>query len=161
MELENYVAEQRSLPPGQRRAGNRIHRAQREMKMKLSDLRGKVVVLDFWAAWCGPCQEPMADLQKLRQAHPAWGDKVALVPLSIDDTLAIAREHVNKRGWTNTFNVWAGDGGCRSAPAKAFRVSVVPTTYIIDTQGRIVQAGHPAAMSIDEKVDAVLHSTKE
>ena len=132
-----------------------------EKKMKLSDLRGKVVVLDFWATWCGPRQGPMADLQRLPQAHSDWGDKVAIVPLSIDDTLDIVRKHVNKRGWTNTFNVWAGDGGWKSAPAKAFRVSGVPTTYIIDTQGKIVQAGHPAAMRIDEKVEAVLHATKE
>ena len=90
-----------------------------------------------------------------------WGDQVAIVPLSIDDTLDIVRQHVNKRGWTNTFNVWAGDGGWRSAPAKAFRVSGVPTTYIIDAQGKIVRAGHPAAMTIDEIVDAMLKSAKE
>ena len=161
MELENYVAEHRSLPPASAAPEIEFTALNGRTKMKLSDLRGKVVVLDFWATWCGPCQGPMADLQKLRQVHPAWGDKVALVPLSIDDTLAIVREHVNKRGWTNTFNVWAGDGGWRSAPAKGFRVSAVPTTYIIDTKGGIVQAGHPAAISIEEKVDAVLHSTQE
>jgi hypothetical protein len=103
----------------------------------------------------------MADLQKLRQAHSDWGDKVAVVPLSIDDTLDIVRHHVNKRGWTNTFNVWAGDGGWGSAPAKAFRVSGVPTTYLIDAQGKIVVAGHPAALPIEEKVEAALHGTKE
>jgi hypothetical protein len=86
---------------------------------------------------------------------------VAIVPLSIDDTLDIVRQHVNKRGWTNTFNVWASDGGWRSAPAKAFRVSGVPTTYIIDAQGKIVRAGHPAAMNIDEIVDGVLKPAKE
>ena len=161
MEVENYVAENRSLPPASAAPEIEFTALNGEKKMKLSDLRGKVVVLEFWAIWCGPCQAPMADLQKLRHVHPAWGDKVALVPLSIDDTLGIVRKHVNKRGWTNTFNVWAGDGGWRSAPAKAFRVSGVPTTYIIDTQGKIVQAGQPAAMSIDEKVEAVLHATKE
>ena len=86
---------------------------------------------------------------------------MAIVPLSIDDTLDIVRQHVNKRGWTNTFNVWAGDGGWRSAPAKAFRVTGVPTTYIIDAQGKIVRPGHPAAMNIDELVDAVLKPAKE
>jgi hypothetical protein len=71
------------------------------------------------------------------------------------------RQHVNKRQWTNTFNVWAGDGGWRSTPAKAFRVTGVPTTYIIDTTGKIVVAGHPAALAIDEQVEAALKSAKE
>ncbi|MGA2174736.1 MAG: TlpA disulfide reductase family protein [Verrucomicrobiota bacterium] len=161
MEVENYIAEHDTLPPGAAVPEIEFTTLDGEKKMKLSDLRGKVVVLDFWATWCGPCQGPMADLQKLRQAHSDWGDKVAVVPLSIDDTLDIVRHHVNKRGWTNTFNVWAGDGGWGSAPAKAFRVSGVPTTYLIDAQGKIVVAGHPAALPIEEKVEAALHGTKE
>jgi thiol-disulfide isomerase/thioredoxin len=161
MELENYVAEHRSLPPGSAVPEIEFTTLNGEKKMKLSDLRGKVVVLDFWATWCGPCQGPMADLQKLRQAHSDWGEKVAIVPLSIDDTLDIVRQHVNKRDWTNTCNVWAGDGGWHSAPAQAFRVSGVPMTYIIDPQGKIVVAGHPAAMDINERVAAALQATKE
>jgi thiol-disulfide isomerase/thioredoxin len=145
MELENYVAEHRSLPPGSAAPEIEFTALDGEKKMKLSDLRGKVVVLDFWATWCGPCQGPMADLQKLRVDHSDWGDKVAIVPLSIDDTLDVVREHVN----------WG------SAPAKAFRVRGVPITYIIDTHGKIVEAGHPAALRIDEKVEAVLHATNE
>ena len=125
-------------------------------ELTLEASRGKVIFLNFWATWCGPCQRPMAELQKLKQRHPDWGDRVAIVPLSIDDTLEAVRQHVNQRGWTNTFNVWAGDGGWRSAPARAFHVSGVPTTYIIDAQGKIVVAGHPAAMNIDNQVDAAL-----
>lgn len=161
MKFEDYVAEHGSLPPGSSVPEIEFIPLDTDVRMRLSNLRGKVVVLDFWATWCGPCQQPMAELQKLREEHGDWGSKVAIVPLSIDDAIEPVRQHVNKRGWTNTFNVWAGDGGWQSAPAKAFRVSGVPTTYIIDPQGRVAIAGHPAALPIAAKVDELLKGAKQ
>jgi hypothetical protein len=98
----------------------------------------------------------MADLQKIRNGHPDWQDKVAIIPLSIDDTLEIVRKHVDQRDWTNTFNVWAGDGGWHSTPAKEFRVTAVPTSYIINQQGKIILSGHPEAENISAIIDRLL-----
>lgn len=154
--MENYVAEHRALPPGTPAPEITFTALEGAKPMKLSDFKGKVVILDFWATWCGPCQEPMAELQKLSAAHPDWKDRVVIMPLSIDDALGTVRQHIDQRGWTNTFNVWAGEGGWQAKPPVAFRVSGVPTTYIIDGTGKIAAAGHPAELNIGQIVDSLL-----
>jgi thiol-disulfide isomerase/thioredoxin len=154
--FENYVGEHEALPPGTAAPDVGFIRLDDETNVKLSDFRGKVVVLEWWSTWCGPCQRPMAELQTLQAQHPEWKDRVKVMALSIDDELPQLRAHLAKRGWTNSFNVWAGPGGWMSAPAKQFRIHGVPTCYIIDTQGKVVHGGNPMGLQVTNLIARLL-----
>ncbi|MCB1086715.1 MAG: redoxin domain-containing protein [Verrucomicrobiae bacterium] len=131
-------------------------RLDNDQKQKLSDFRGKVVVLDFWASWCGPCQEPMARMQTYREAHPQWGDKVELIALSIDNTKEAATSHLTQKGWDKTTNVWAGEGGFRSPAPTAYGIRGIPTVYVINPEGKVAATGHPNSVKVSEVVDSLL-----
>ncbi|MEO5959373.1 MAG: TlpA disulfide reductase family protein [Opitutaceae bacterium] len=156
IEFENHVIEKGSLPAGSQAPDIEWVRLDTGAKERLSSYRGRAIVLEWWASWCGPCQEPMSELQKKVEAHPEWKDRVAVLAISIDDQKEIAAAHLAKRQWTKTSNVWTGAGGFDSAAARGFRVRGVPTLYIIDRAGKIVAADHPAGMAVEEFVRKAL-----
>lgn len=155
--FENYVAEHRALPPRTPAPDIECIRIDNGEKVKLSSYRGKIVVLDWWSTTCGPCQQPMADLQKLQAKHPDWKDKVEVMTVSIDDTASEARQHLAKRGWTNTFNLWSGKGDWSSKPAQQFRVTGIPTAYVIDRTGKVVFGGHPIGNRLESIIAQALN----
>ena len=102
---------------------------------RLSDYAGKIVILEFWATWCGPCQIKMAELQGYAGKHPDWKDKVILIAASVDDNQEAAIKHLKAKGWDQTHNVWVGAGAL-----KAYHLEGIPAAYVINRQGRIVAA---------------------
>jgi thiol-disulfide isomerase/thioredoxin len=142
LEFENYVAEHGTLPVGFAAPDIEMVSLVDATQTKLSSLRGKVVVLDFWATDCGPCQSGLAELQKTVEAHPEWKNRVEVITVSIDGDRPVAKAHLEKRNWTRTNNQWAGDGGWNSPAATAFRVRGIPTEYVLDRRGNVAAAEH-------------------
>jgi len=106
-------------------------------KLALSDLRGKVVMLDFWATWCPPCQEEMPSLVKLAKEYEAQG--LVFVAASRDDDDVkeeLVRQFLERHlPELEPYVVYAND-----EVAMAFRVEALPTLYFLDREGKVTDA---------------------
>ena len=98
-------------------------------EIALESLKGKVVVLNFWASWCKPCEQEAADLQTAWEIYSVRGD-VIFLGADYVDTEPEAMVYLNKFGITYQNGP---DLGTRIS--QAFRIRGVPETYIIDKDG--------------------------
>jgi len=103
-------------------------------KVDLADLRGKVVLVDFWATWCPPCVEEAPSLVETYERFKGQG--LEIVGISLDsDKGALEKFTVeNKMTWPQFF-----DGkGWDSEMAKRFNIKSVPTMWLLDREGKLV-----------------------
>ena len=96
--------------------------------LELKDLRGKIVVLNFWATWCGPCVKEIPDLIELAEQGRDQG--VIVIGISDEDETTI-RNFAEKRGVK--YPMVSGAGW----PAPFHQINAVPTTFVIDGEGMI------------------------
>jgi len=98
---------------------------------KLADFKGRIVLLDFWATWCGPCKQAMPSIQKI---SVAFKDKpVTVIGVNTwESSPAAGPAYIKKMGYTY-LNLLAGD-----ELAKAYGISGIPTLILIDQEGKVL-----------------------
>jgi thiol-disulfide isomerase/thioredoxin len=107
----------------------------------LSDFAGHVVIVDFWASWCVPCRSSMPGLHALWKGFRDRG--VVLLGVNLDRTEAAARGFLAANGYEEMVALWDS----RQAVATLYRVSGIPHTLVVDTQGIIRFSGHPVRLT--------------
>lgn len=94
----------------------------------LAEYRGQVVVINFWASWCGPCEQEAADLEMVWREYRDRG--VLFLGIDYVDTEAEARKYLEK--WDVTY---PNGPDLRTEISQAYRIRGVPETYVVDKHG--------------------------
>lgn len=94
-------------------------------------LRGKIVLIDFWATWCRPCRASMPTVEKLWQRFRDQGLEV--VSLNVEGDSARVRAFVDEFRSPLTFPLFVDDGRAQAA----YGIEVIPTVVLIDRAGRV------------------------
>jgi peroxiredoxin len=106
-----------------------------EKRVRLQDLRGKIVLLTFWASWCGEC---VAEVPVFKELYKAFGgdQRFTMVGLSLDRSADAVRNFTESREMNWTQGV-LGDWSRSKIPSQ-YAVSYIPATYLIDQNGIVV-----------------------
>jgi thiol-disulfide isomerase/thioredoxin len=99
--------------------------------VRLSDYRGKIVFLNFWASWCPPCRDEMPSMQKFYRT--LYKKKYILLAINVGEDREVVKKFARTKGYT--FPILLDKDG---QLATSFSVRAFPTTLIINKQGKVV-----------------------
>lgn len=116
---------------------------------KISDLTGKVVYIDVWASWCGPCKKEIPHLKELKSKFRDQNDKIAFVGISIDDSPS---------SWQKAIKKYKLDGlqliDLKKKITKDYKIYGIPRFILIGKKGELLlnNAPRPSSGKLIEKM---------
>ena len=128
--------------------------------MVISDLKGKIVLVDFWAAWCGPCRAENPNLLRMYNEYKSKGFEVFSVSLD-----GLAQQPDPKSDWTTAIEkdglIWENHVsdllGRNSTVSRRFGLMNIPYTILVDREGKIIQT-NLRGPALEAKLKEVLGS---
>jgi thiol-disulfide isomerase/thioredoxin len=121
----------------------------------LDSLHDKVVLIDFWATWCGPCREALPHVQRI--AKQFQGQPLVVISVSLDRDEQKWREFVgkNEMTWLQT-----RDGGFDGPISQLYEVNSIPRTFTIDADG-VLQDEHVGDANIEGKLKKLVAQAQQ
>ena len=124
-------------------------------RVSMDDLQGKVVLIDFWATWCGPCRAALPHVREI--AKKFQGQPLVVLSVSLDTDEQKWKDFIAKNDmtWPQYF-----DGGFTGPVAKKFGVQAIPNTFTIDSDG-VLQDEHIGDAAIEGKLKKLVNRARD
>jgi thiol-disulfide isomerase/thioredoxin len=116
----------------------------------LKQLRGKVVLIDFWATWCAPCMEKVPDLVKLYNSLHGKGLEIIGISLDSDKSLVLAVTQSSGMVWPQFFDGKGGD----NTIASRYGITTIPRMFLVNKKGLVVDPD--ASEPLEDEVQKLL-----
>lgn len=150
-ELTKMLSKLRAIEVGYMAPDFTLPDSSGKKKIALSSFRGKYVLIDFWASWCGPCKQEIPYLKKAYSSYQSKGFEI--VSVSLDD---------KKLNWTNALNQYqmpwihlSDVKGFNSIVNELYHVPAIPKTLLLDKTGKII-AKDLRGPALEKKLEELL-----
>jgi peroxiredoxin len=127
-------------------------------QISLNEIKGKVTIIDFWAAWCGPCRKENPNVVKLYEKYHDKG--LEIIGVSLDGN---SRQKDPKKAWLDAIEKdglkWHQVSNLnyfRGPVAKQYNIQAIPATFILDSEGKII-AKNPRGPALEQKISELLN----